>query len=167
MALTSLLTARDAVQVAALALGEASTSVAEVARAGTSSDRDLRHVVAEIDGARADVRGVRRDLDVTDVSALVKGADAGAKLQAWLWERGLRRQAIAVERRAAQAQALAERLLEGWDEVTHVVRSGETLQAIAQKRLGDWKEWRRLATYNAVQPADLTAGTVLRIPPKR
>jgi hypothetical protein len=48
----------------------------------------------------------------------------------------------------------------------HVVRAGETLSAIAARRYGTHREWRRIAEHNGIDdPAALEPGRVLELPP--
>lgn len=47
----------------------------------------------------------------------------------------------------------------------HTVRSGDTLQSIAARLMGDWRQWPRIAETNDLDPASsLTVGTELTIP---
>ena len=52
---------------------------------------------------------------------------------------------------------------------THTVRSGDTLERIARRQLGDARRWREIHTMNRNllrRPEDLRPGMELRLPPR-
>lgn len=134
---------------------------------GTQTDRQLQHVIATLAGLLEDLADIRTDLDALDVTDLQLLPDAKDTIILWTWERGVRRELVRLNARIRQVQATASSLVTGQDSQTHVVRSGETLQTIAAKHLGDWREWPRIAALNKLAPGQPASGTVLTIPPRR
>jgi len=86
----------------------------------------------------------------------------------WGWQVGTVSTLRLLAGHTHRAQDVLTVLLEGRRPRTYEVRSGETLQSIAQATLGDWQAWHRLVTANGLDPASvLPAGTLLIIPERR
>lgn len=119
---------------------------------------------ASASSIRADIQRVRVDLDSVDVAGFQRVPNAVGLLELWIWERETRRALVLLGDELRQADEAAETWQQGQRQRVHVVRSGETLQAIAAKYLGDWKEWHRIAAANDLEPGQVPSGTVLVIP---
>ena len=135
---------------------------------GSATDADLGRLNAALEDARDDLRDLRDVLGGVDVADHQIGTDAGDRLRLWDWQLDNLNQLRGIAGQALDAQTLIGELSSGRQPTTHEVRAGETLQSIAQQRLGDWQEWTRLLEPNALDPAQpLLAGTVLVIPERR
>jgi nucleoid-associated protein YgaU len=148
-----------------------STTLADLARLlkrGQASGRQLQGLSATLEGSRADLRALRKEVGALSVPDWQIGESGSDRIHLWRWQVGLRGALLSTGEQARRAQALVTTLLSGAQPRTYTVRSGETLQSIAQKTLGDWKEWTRLLEVNGLDPAaELASGSVLIIPEKR
>lgn len=132
------------------------------------TDADLQAVIAGLDGVRADGRALMTDLGLLDEEGLAHVDDGLVTVVLWRWRRATRSALVALVGQALEVQELAEGMLTGDDERVIVTREGDTLQRIASRELGDWREWPRLLAANpAVSAGALPSGTSLVIPPKR
>lgn len=147
----------------------ASLGLAETALlAGTSTSRDLLGLQATLVGYQEDCAAFRADLDATDVTELLVVETGDRVITLWLAERGLRRGLVTLSGKLRESQELVDQLVSGRRRLTHVVRSGDTLQRIAARYLGSWQEWPRLLDANpTISAGSLPSGTVLVIPEKR
>lgn len=145
----------------------AHAAIADALSAGTATAAQLGAVDAALAGIQADVTSLRAELDAVDVTAYQVYPDAEVTLRLWTWERGLRHQLGLLRAGMVSARAAAQQLIAGQRRDMYVVRSGDTLQAIAARFLGDWREWTRIADANELEPGQPAAGTVLILPPKR
>lgn len=134
---------------------------------GSANAARLNHLAAGLGAHRGDIRALRSELDVTQVAEFQLYERGETTIALWAWERGLRHQLLRVEAAALAAEELADDVALGLRERVHIVRAGETLQAIAAKLLGDWREWTRIAEANSLTPGAVAAGTVLVIPDRR
>ncbi len=142
-------------------------ATARTALGATGTRRALSNVRSTLSGLRADILSARDDLDATDITDLVRYQDGEDLIRLWQWERGLRRRLVRLDRRLRVAEAVVVNALEARADKVYIVRSGDTLQTIAARQLGDWREWTRLADVNGLGAGALTAGTQIRIPPRR
>ena len=97
------------------------------------------------------------------------GADdynAADIIRASVWVYDTRRSLYALRAALVDTLASVDAILRGIVPTRrHTVVSGDTLEQLAQRYLGDWSLWARLADHNRLEPgADLTAGTVLDLP---
>lgn len=148
----------------------AASSAATAARAAfgaAGTRRALSNVRSTLSGLRSDILGARDDLDATDITSLVRYQDGEDLIRLWRWERELRRSLVRLDGHMRVLEAVVVNALEARADKVYVVRSGDTLQSIAARELGDWREWTRLAEVNGLAPGALTSGTHLRIPPRR
>jgi nucleoid-associated protein YgaU len=127
----------------------------------------LANLRASLTGHRLALRALRSELDATDVSTLQVHERADRTLALWAWERKLRVAVLKIEDRCRVLDAIAADVALGIRRQVYVVRAGETLQAIAARLLGDWREWPRLVEANGLAPGAIAAGTVLLIPDRR
>lgn len=155
--------AREAIQRASATVATARTAL----QAGNVSLAGLNNLRATLTEARSSLRDARNDLDETDVSTFQLHARADRTIALWKWERSLRRVLVLVDAQIRVVDDLAESLAFGVRRKVYVVRSGDTLQIIAARQLGDWQEWPRIVEANGIAPGTLTVGTVLTIPEKR
>lgn len=155
---------RDDVVAVTDAVSAGLATVVDALAAGAETTAQIRTTVATLTGAAADVRAIRADLDTLDVEAEQLYDDAAVTLALWTWERGVRWSLTSLDASIRTTLPIADELLRGRSELQHVVRAGETLQSIAARYLGDWREWPRLAAHNSVDPAGVATGTVLLIP---
>ena len=157
---------------------DAATDIAERATAAQSAivaaltadavtAQDLGALDATLVGIGADIRAARADLDAIDITEEQLYDDAAVTLALWSWERGLRHQLGVIGGAMFDADQEAKDLLSGLTRKVYVVRSGDTLQGVAARFLGDWREWPRIAEANGLAPGQPAAGTQLVIPPKR
>lgn len=145
---------------------ETREAVEDALSEGTYTTRDLRYLQASIAGERTDLRALRRRLDGTDVT-LSLAVQTGERIIAlWAWERGLRNALLPVEAGLRDTAAAARELERGRALKTYVVRAGDTLQGIAARFLGDWREWTRLLEANGLGGTAIIPGMVLTIPEK-
>lgn len=135
--------------------------------AGSYTPASLNNLRATLTGHRADLRAIRSDLDASDVASFQHRARADRSIALWAWERSTRRTLLRVEDQLRRAEDLADLVALGVRRVVYVVRHGDTLQSIAAKHLGDWREYPRIVEANGLTPGALTPGTVLTIPEKR
>jgi len=144
------------------------TAAQTAVQAGTASTRDLLGLQASVVGYQEDCASLRADLDSTDVTDLLVVETGDRVIALWAAERSLRRGLVVLSGQLRQAQDVVDQLVSGRRRLTHVVRSGETLQRIAARYLGSWQEWPRLLDANPSISADsLPSGTVLVIPEQR
>ena len=135
---------------------------------GTSTFRDLHGVRASLTGYRADLAGIRGTLDATDVADFNLSGRADTFLRALRWERELRHRLVRLGSQILSAETAAAALEAGVARHVHLVVSGDTLQRLAARYLGDWQAWPRILEANPdLSPGPLTSGTVLVIPAKR
>jgi nucleoid-associated protein YgaU len=164
----SLLDMRDSAETIAGGVETAQARVAELLRTGRAAPADVRHLAAELRGQEEAVRVLRRQVDNTDVAAQLVHDRADLVLTTWRWERGLRRSLVALAGQLRAVVTSASALERGRDRRVVIARSGDTLQRIAQRALGDWREWPRLLDANpGLDPGTLTPGTEITIPAKR
>lgn len=119
---------------------------------------------AALAGALGDVAAVRETLDTADVTEAHPHPDAAARLALWQWERGLRSALTGVRRRVLDTDAVVALAQVRRVARRHVVVSGDTLQAIAARYLGDHTRWTEIAATNGLSPGQPTPGVVLDIP---
>lgn len=164
---TSLLDMRDAAEEVAVGVQGAVDGISVALSTGTSTSRQLSNLRASLTGYRADIVALRGELDGTDVTAFQLYDDGAVTIQLWRWERALRHSLISLASRVRAAEAVTSRLLAGSAREVYVTRSGDTLQRIAARFLGDWQEWPRIAEANSLAPGAIPSGTRLIIPPRR
>ena len=142
--------------------------LAAVLPSSSATDAQLGRLNTALGTARDDLRTLRDGVGAVDVASYQFGDDAADRLGLWGWQVDTVSRLISIADQALQAQAVVSQLREGSRPSVYEVRSGETLQSIAQAVLGDWQEWTRLLEANGLDPAVvLQPGTVLVIPEKR
>lgn len=152
---------------AIVAAGRTTIDTARTALGRSSTRAILSNARSTAEGIRGDISDARNDLDATDIRTLALYETGEGIIALWAWERAVRKQLVALDARFRVLQAMLALRLDATPEVVYIVRSGDTLQSIAAKMLGDWKEWTRLAEVNGLTPGALTAGSTLRIPARR
>jgi nucleoid-associated protein YgaU len=150
--------------VACKALGE---SLAPAVRGGELDARRVGAARATLAGALVDARAVRRDLDGRDVLEHQVAGLATDTIALWRWERATRASLVRLSAVALDVDARAAAWLLGRQESVCVVRSGDTLQSLAARHLGDWAAWPRIAALNQLPAGPLVTGAVLQLPPRR
>jgi hypothetical protein len=135
--------------------------------AGTSTDRDMKQLEADLQGCAGDIRDFRVDLDAWRAIDSLVYDDGEALIALWTWERDLRAALVDALASIQEIQRLAGEIAVGRGETIYVSKSGDTWQSVAADQLGDWKEWPRLVATNSGDPATLAGGTVLTIPVRR
>lgn len=134
---------------------------------GAHTERDIRQLQADLTGTLADIAELRTALDdFRGIEALVY-IDGASLVETWRWERDTRSQLVALARQVQAVRDLVAELADGRANRTVLTRSGDTWQGLAQRHLGDWREWPRLAAANDGDPAEVTPGTLIRIPETR
>jgi nucleoid-associated protein YgaU len=141
----------------------AGTTIAE----GTYTTASLGNVRATLTGFRGDIAEVRAELDALDVRDFIVHETGERVIALWTWERTVRHHLVRLDETLRRSVDTAETVALGIRRRTHVVRAGETLQAIAGRLLGDWREWTRIAEANGLTHGAVAAGTVLDIPDRR
>ncbi|MEQ1494498.1 MAG: LysM domain-containing protein [Novosphingobium sp.] len=132
------------------------------------SPADALSVVAGLDGVRQDGRAVLADLDTTQEEDILVVQDANVLIQLWLWRRNTRKSMMAALGRCRELSDIAYELVQGKRQKVIVTRQGDTLQRIAARELGDWREWPRILDANpGLAPGDVPSGTSLVIPERR
>jgi len=164
---SDLLDIRDAAEDVATGVAAAIAGIESALTTGTVTAGRLGNLRASLRGHRAEIAAIRGDLDALDVTDYQLYPDAAVTLALWGWERELRHSLVAVAPSVRQAEKIAVRLVSGSARKTVTARAGETLQSIAARELGDWRDWVRLADANGLAPGALVAGTQVVIPGKR
>lgn len=127
----------------------------------------LVDTIRQVQDAVVDIDAVVADLDTLDVQS--QFSDARQLLLAGRTEREVRARMLSarasLERARADAQALLKRDPQAR---TYNIRSGDTLQSIAARELGDARRWRDIADANGISPSEtLAAGTHIDLPARR
>lgn len=146
------------------AVGDSLAGLLVALQTGRATTAGVRTSIATMTAAAADLRAVRTTLDATDVEAEQVYDDAAVTLALWGWERGLRWSLASLDARITTGLAVGRELLSGRGETLHTVRLGETMQSIAARYLGDWRQWTTIAAVNGLDSSPVTVGTVLTIP---
>lgn len=127
---------------------------------------NFANISASLGETLTTARTLRADLQALDENTLISVIDGGRQLAIWSWRRDT---SSSVMQFIAQAQAWKEQvdsLLEGLAVSIVTVKDGDTLQDIAARELGDWREWPRLVEANpGLDAEDLVTGTRIVIPP--
>ncbi len=138
--------------------------MAALVEGGTETARDWQQLISALAGYQTDIRECRAVLDEADVTTALAFQDGAASIRLWQWERGVRRQLVEIELQLFAAVATAAEIIGSFPSRLYAVKSGDTLQTIAARQLGDWQEWRALADVNNIDPGPLTPGQVLVLP---
>jgi len=131
---------------------------------GAPTTQQLRRICADRDGLAEDAKSIRAVMDATEAADYLLYTDPAKLIRLWQAKRSVRRALVRSEAGLRALCDVADELREGEVQREHVVIEGETYQSIAQRYYGDHREWRKLQAANGIEPADLTAGTVLTIP---
>lgn len=156
----------EAVQVIYERLDSLLAGTSQLTRRNALTLQAARQVVSEAEAALESLRQIRLDLDTTDTATWVYNpTDPQQFLEYAILERTLR---AALGRVSGQLQSLRDGALafaEGSDYVEIVANDEDTLQSIAQTRLGDWRRYPELLDANPEMPVDeVSAGTVVQVP---
>lgn len=128
----------------------------------------LENIEAGLEGLEAEVRDLVRDLDRIDELDFAVVADGQRTIGLWRWRRGVRAALVGLWLRVRAAGDVARELAGGQRRRVIVSREGDTLQTIAARELGDWRDWPRLLAANpTLTPGALASGTTLVVPEKR
>lgn len=142
-------------------------SVDTLLRQGKATAQTIRHLRAEVQGYLDDIRTLRTNLDLVDVEDLQTADRADDTLALWRWEREVRHTMGSAGYQLRRLWELLRDFEQGSTRTLHTVRSGDTLQRLAARYLGDWREWPRLLDANpGLEAGPLTSGQVLTIPSK-
>lgn len=142
-------------------------SVDALVRQGKATAQTIRHLRAEIQGYLDDARALRVSLDLVDVEDLQSVDLASDTLALWRWEREVRHTLGSAGYQLRRLWEQLRDLEQGSTRTLHTVRSGDTLQRLAARYLGDWREWTRILDANPdLEAGALTGGQVLVIPQK-
>lgn len=163
----SLLDIRDAALDLSAGLSAAFASVQTALSTDTATPAQLSALRADFTGYRADLSAIRADLDATDVADFQLYDDGAVLLTLWVWERDTRHDLAMLAPKVRAAETVAARLVAGSARDVYVTRSGDTLQKLATRFLGDWKEWPRIAEANGLSGGTVESGTRITIPPRR
>jgi nucleoid-associated protein YgaU len=156
----------DVVERAAELTGRFTAATAELGT--TPADGQVENLRSVLDGVVTDVRDLVRDLDLVDELDFLLVDEGARTIQVWAWRRTARRALVLFGGQARAAKAIADELTTGQKRRVIVTREGETLQRIAQRELGDWREWPRILAANpTLDPGALSSGVSLVIPEKR
>jgi nucleoid-associated protein YgaU len=132
------------------------------------TEEDALSLRAGLEGVRGDARALLRELDATPEEDLLIVEDGAVLLALWQWRHETRHALVDVIGQTRDVQDLAQEFVGGQRRKVVVSRQGDTLQRIAARELGDWREWPRLLTANpSVGVGALPSGTSLIIPEKR
>ncbi len=156
------------IQDAVTTLAEMSTEYEEVqTRLSTDepSRENLSAILAALQTLLTTARTLRTDLQTVDEASLIAVQDGERLIRVWQWARRTRfalQLLIASMKETADTTAL---ILSGFTVRIVVVGDGDTLQDIAARELGDWREWPKLVEANpGTTPGALATGDRLTIP---
>lgn len=126
---------------------------------------DAPELLAKVRELLAEVGTYIEDLEDTDELTLAVIVDASNSLALWRWRTSQRTLMIDFLSQVVEMERLLLTIVSGIEERLVVVRQGETLQSIAARELGDWREWRRLLDRNpGLSPVSIDPGTTIVIP---
>lgn len=112
--------------------------------------------------------GLLRDLAAIDETTLISVQSAENLIGIWLWRRNFRRSVLVMVYEMTRLYERITEYIRGYQIRVVYSRDGDTLQAIAQRELGDWRSWTLLLTQNpGLSPCDLEPGTPIVIPTTR
>ncbi len=132
------------------------------------TDEDALTLRAGLDGVRSDSRTLLRELDATPEEDLLLVEDGATLIALWRWRRETRGGLVDLLEQTRTVQDLAAEYVAGAKRKVITSRQGDTLQRIAQRELGDWREWPRLLAANpGISAGALPSGTQLVIPDPR
>lgn len=143
-------------------------AVAFVTPAASIEDIDAQSLAATTAGVIGDCRALLAEMDTTIAETLAPTGDPASVIALWEWRRLTRRDVVLLLGEARGIQDLALDLVAGQRRKVVVTRQGDTLQRVAARELGDWREWPRLLAANPdVDPGELPSGLSLVIPERR
>lgn len=159
-------------KTAAEAISTGATTAIAAVRTALSSDsytaQQVRYLRAEVQGYLDDIGELRASLDLLDVEGEQVVDDAADTLHLLRWERETRHALQVLGAALRRTWEGLETLELGARRTVHVARSGDTLQRLAARYLGDWQEWPRLLDANpGLAPGVLAPGTLVTIPERR
>ena len=136
--------------------------------AETVEDTDALSLAAAVAGVTADSRALLSELDTTAAEDLAPTGDGASVIALWEWRRLTRRSVVLLLGQTRTIADFASDLVAGQRRKVVVTRQGDTLQRIAARELGDWREWPRLLEANpGLSPGQLLSGVSLVIPELR
>lgn len=161
MAITTidgLLTAFENIETRFTTLASAVSAVVLTSDAASTFLLDVRDIAT-------DLNTMLDDLAALDPTALLNIESARNLLAIWTLETTFRSQLMALLFQTSRLESLLTQLVQGVEERLVVVRENETLQSIAARELGDWREWTRIIARNpGLSPVTITSGTTIVIP---
>lgn len=112
--------------------------------------------------------GLLTDLAAVDETTLIAVDSAPNLIRIWLWRREFRNSVLTFSYDLRRLTEDTEEFVRGYQDRVVFVTEGETLQAIAQRELGDFKAWVDLVARNpGLSPIELEPGTPIVIPTRR
>lgn len=122
-------------------------------------------LLAKVREVESEVADYVVDLTTTDALELAAIVDAANSLALWRWRAAARQSTVRTLRQLRELQSILATFARGVEERLVTVRQGETLQSIAARELGDWREWRRLVERNpGLSPVFIAPGALIVVP---
>lgn len=158
----------DAVDAVGDRFEAARQAIADALDSDSQTDTQVQALRADLSGVAGDLRSVRRDLDAVDAVDFLHAAGGRRTIAMWRWQRRTRRALGGVVAAVVEARRIAADLRGQRQDQVVVALDGDTLQTIAARALGDWREWPRLLKSNpGLNVGPLAAGTTLALPDRR
>ena len=132
------------------------------------SRENLANIAEMVEGLLARTTELVRGLAAADEASLVTVLDGKRQIEIWRWRRFM---SFQLQLLVASLRDLHQELRdqqEGKTARTITVTEGETLHRIAQRELGNWRQWVEISRANpGIDPFKLQAGDRLKIPGAR
>lgn len=147
-------------QALCLTLRGALSQVSEAITLGQIPESTLNDLRSRLSGAQDTARTLRAELASTDFGADVIPQTGDAVLAAWRWQHDTFRALLELDANIRAAQTAVSALVVVSSKRQVLVRSGDTLQRIAARELGDFRRWEELLSLNTLTPGDVLPAQV-------
>lgn len=144
------------------------TAAASLVGSSAITEPTAKNISASMNGVRSDGFDILRTLSTIDDESLAVIDDGEVTVKLWTWRRATLLSVTTLMGQARAIQDLVADFVGGLKQKVIVTREGDTLQKIAARELGDWREWPRLLAANPGLPTGaVDSGLTLIVPEKR